>query len=135
MENKFSESTPQRPQGHRTLNAPLVEMDLHKFIAQIKSEKTWVDGQHNSITIFKSELLRIVLIGLRTNAELKSHATNGVICVQVLEGQVKFITEEHTSTIEEGNMIALQLHEHIAHTVLALTETFFLLTVALAKEE
>ena len=133
MENKFSDSTPQRPEGHRILNAPLVEMDLHKFIAQIKSEKTWVEGKHNSITIFKSALLRIVLMGLRANDELKSHTTNGVVCVQVLQGQVKFITEEHTATIEEGQMIALQ--ENISHGVLALTETFFLLTVALAKDE
>nr|WP_290941522.1 hypothetical protein [Haliscomenobacter sp.] len=56
-----------------------------------------------------------------------------LVCTQVLQGQVKFITEEHTATIEEGQMIALQ--ENISHGVLALTETFFLLTVAMAKDE
>lgn len=129
MENKSNEATPQRPEGSRVLNAQLVEMDLNKFIDQIKNETIWKDSDHNSVTIFKSETMRIVVMGLHENAELKPHKANGVISVQVLEGKINFIAGKHTSLIEKGQMIALQ--ENITHGVIALTESFFLLTLAM----
>ena len=133
MENKSNDATPQRPEGNRILNAPLVEMNLYEFIEQIKDETTWTDSDRNSVTIFKSETMRIVLIGLHENAELKPHKADGVISVQVLEGKINFVTEQQTSLIEKGQMIAL--HENITHSVLALTETFFLLTLAMNKNQ
>ena len=129
MENKSNEATPQRPEGDRMLNAPLVEMDLNKFITQIKKETTWSESDHNSITIFKSDSLRIVLLGLHENAELKTHTANGIISVQVLEGKISFQAEQQTVVLEKGQMIAL--HEKIPHSVLAIKESFFLLTLAM----
>ncbi len=128
-ENKFNESTPQRPEGERVLNAPLVEMNLNRFIEQVKTESTWLESDRNSITIFKSNSLRIVLMGLHENAELTPHKANGVISVQVLEGKVCFSTEQESHIMEKGQMIALQ--ENITHSVKALAESFFLLTLAM----
>lgn len=128
-----NEATPQRPEGDRLLNAPLVEMDVNKFIEQLKNETTWTDSDRNSLTLFKSDTLRIVLLGFHENAELKPHKANGVISVQVLEGKIKFITNEQTSLLEKGQMIAL--HENIMHSVIALKESFFLLTLALNKKQ
>ena len=133
MENKSNDATPQRPEGERILNAPLVKMNLYEFIEQIKNETTWKDSDRNSVTIFKSTTMRIVLIGLHEKAELKPHKANGVISVHVLEGKINFVTEQLTSLIEKGQMIAL--HENITHSVLALTETFFLLTLAMNKKQ
>jgi quercetin dioxygenase-like cupin family protein len=129
MENKSNDATPQRPEGERILNAPLVEMNLTAFIKQIRNETTWADSDRNSVTIFKSEAMRIVLIGLHENAELKPHKANGVISVQVLEGKIEFTAEQQRTQIEKGQMIALQ--ENITHGVRALTESFFLLTLAM----
>jgi len=129
MENKSNDATPQRPDGERILNAPLVEMNLNEFIKQIKSETTWADSDRNSVTIFKSETMRIVVIGLHENAELKPHKANGLISVQVLEGKIEFTAEQQSTQIEKGQMIALQ--ENITHSVRALTESFFLLTLAM----
>lgn len=133
MENKSNEATPQRPDGDRMLNAPLVEMDLNKLIEQIKQEATWADSDHNSITIFKSDSMRLVLIGMHENCELKTHTANGIISVQVVIGKIQFTAEQHTVSMEKGQMIAL--HEKIPHSVLALTESFFLLTMAMNKQE
>jgi len=127
---RANEATAQRPEGDRILDATLVEMDLNKFLAQIKSEKAWVDGDRNSVTIFKSETMRIVLLGLHEHAELKAHKANGVISVQVLEGKIEFATADRISTLEKGQMIALQAN--VVHSVTALSESFFLLTLAMA---
>ena len=128
-ETKSNEATTLRPEGTRVLDAPLVEMNLDEFINLIKNEITWKDSDRNSVTIFKSETMRIVLMGLHENAELKPHKANGVISVQVLEGKVEFGTESQTTVLEKGQMIAL--HENIMHRVLALKDSFFLLTLAM----
>jgi quercetin dioxygenase-like cupin family protein len=128
MEQKSNDATPLRPQGDRVLNAPLVTMDLNKFIEQIKAETTWQESDHNSITIFKSDSLRLVVIGMHENTELKTHSTNAIISVQLLAGAIQFITNEETVALTKGNMIALQ--PKIPHSVKAETESFFLLTVA-----
>ena len=129
MENKSNEATPLRPDGDRILNAQLVQMNLQAFIKQIKTETTWQTSDRNSVTIFKSETMRIVLLGLHQNAELKPHKANGVISVQVLQGKINFITDEQSVDLEQGQMIALQ--ENITHAVKALKESFFLLTLAI----
>src|SRR5690606_9300732 len=119
-EHRSNDATPLRPAGERTLNAPLVEMNLIEFISQIRSETTWADSDRNSVTLFKSDTMRIVLIVLHENAELKPHKANGVISVQVLEGRIEFATEQQTTQLQKGQMIALQ--ENITHSVKALTE-------------
>lgn len=130
MENKSNEATPQRPEGDRMLNASLVTMDLNKLIEQVRNETTWKESDRNSITIFKSDNMRIVLLGLHEGAELKTHTANGIISVQVLEGHIIFTTEAETVDLQKGQMLAL--HKQIPHSVLAAKETFFLLTMAMA---
>ncbi len=127
MENKSNEATPLRPDGERLLNAPLVEIDLNQFITQLKQETTWADSDRNSITVFKSDVMSIVLIGMRADAALKTHKAKGHITVQVLEGAIKFTAEDQTVSIEKGQMISLK--ENIPHSVLAMKESFFLLTM------
>ncbi|MBK9631158.1 MAG: cupin domain-containing protein [Saprospiraceae bacterium] len=129
MENKSNDATPKRPEGERILNAPLVEMNLPEIIKQIKSEATWTNSDRNSVTLYKSETMRIVLLGLQKNAELKVHKSNGAISVQVLEGKINFTTEQENVLLDKGQMIALQ--ENILHGVRAVTESFFLLTLVI----
>lgn len=129
MEIKSNEATALRPEGDRILNAEMVEMNLYQFIDQLKGEKTWSESDRNSVTIFKSPTLRIVLMGLHAAAALKMHKANGVISVQVLEGKIDFSTANKTSIMETGQMIALQ--ENVLHSVNALTDSFFLLTLAM----
>lgn len=129
MENKSNDATPQRPDGERILFAPLVEMNLNEFIKLVKSETTWAESDRNSVTLFKSETMRIVLIGLHENAELKPHKADGVISVQVLEGSIEFTAGQQSTQLGKGQMIALQ--ENITHSVRAETESFFLLTLVM----
>lgn len=126
---RANEATAQRPEGDRVLNAPSVEIDLNKLIAQVKSEKPWAESDRNAVTILKSDSMRIVLMGLHDNAELKAHKANGVISVQVLEGKISFVAEGRTAVLEKGQMIALQ--KNIVHSVVAFADSFFLLTLAM----
>ena len=97
------------------------------MIKQIKEESTWKDSDRNTITVFKTNGLRIVLIALHEGAEMVKHTANGHISVQVLEGQMKFTTDFQSVELSKGQMLAL--HERVPHSVLAIKESVFLLTL------
>ncbi len=124
---KSNEVTPQRPEGDRLVDAPLVTIDLVSFMKQIKDEPSWKDSDRNAITVFKTDALRIVLIALHAGAEMIKHTANGIISVQVLEGQMKFNTDEQSVELSKGQLITL--HQRIPHSVVAIKESVFLLTL------
>jgi len=131
MSERSNKPTPQRPEGQRILDAPMVAIDLNNLITQIKQEQSWKEKDRNAITVFKTDGLNLVLMALHQGAELKKHLAQGIITVQVLEGRIKFVTEDKTMERIKGEM--LTLHEKIPHSVLAMEESVFLLTHASPK--
>lgn len=127
MDEKYNESTPQRPGGDRSVDAALVTINLPLFMEQIKQESSWKDSDRNAITVFKTNGLRIVLIALHEGAEMARHTANGIISVQVLEGQLQFNTDKQSVELNKWQMLAL--HERIPHSVRAIKETILLLTL------
>lgn len=125
------DATAQRSEGHRLLDAPLVVLDLPALLTQIRQESTWHDSDRNSITAYKTDGLRLVLLALRAGAELKTHTAPGVISVQVLEGRLTFTAGAQVAELAPGQL--LTLHAGIPHSVVAVTEAVFLLTLAVSK--
>ena len=127
MDEKSNEATTQRPQGERIVDSSLVTIDLRSFTLQIRKEKAWENSDRNAITVFKTDAMRIVLIGLHKDAEMVKHTAKGMISIQVLEGEILFTTEERSVKLKQGEMLAL--HENVPHSVQANEETIFLLTL------
>ena len=128
MESKHNESTESRPEGGRIMDAPLVSMNVKDYVHQIKAEAAWEKNDRNAITIYKTDGMRIVLIALHEDAIMAKHTANGVISVQVLEGEIVFNTEYQSVVLKKGEMIAL--HKGEPHSVAAAKESVFLLTLA-----
>lgn len=128
MEEKYNESTELRPEGGRLLDATLVSIDVPDFIKQLKSEPAWQKSDRNAMTVFKTDGMRVVLVALHEDAVLTRHSANGIISVQVLEGKINFNTDDKSVVLEKGQMIAL--HKAEPHSVAAIKESVFLLTVA-----
>ena len=128
MEVKYNKSTELRPEGERLMDAPVVPIDVPDFLRQIKNEPAWENSDRNAMAIYKTDAMHIVLIALHKDAVLKEHSTNGVISVQVLDGEINFATEGKTHNLTKGKMITL--HRNITHEVSAVEESVFLLTVA-----
>lgn len=133
MEIKNNDATDLRPEGDRIMDAPLVSMDLSEFIKQIKAETTWENSDRNAITIFKTNGLRIVLVALHKAAVMKKHKAAGLISVQVLQGEINFSTDKQSVILKKDQIIAL--HEGISHSVKALEESVFLLTLTTTLAE
>jgi quercetin dioxygenase-like cupin family protein len=128
MEAKHNESTELRHEGGRLMDAPVVPMNVPEFIRQIKDEPAWKKSDRNAITIYKTNGMRIVLIALHEDAVMEKHTTNGIVSVQVLDGEVTFNTEANSIVLRKGEMIAM--HRNVPHSVAATKESVFLLTVA-----
>lgn len=131
MKKKINEATPKRATDH-LLDAQLVPIDIPAFIEQLKQESTWKESDRNAITVFKTNGLCIALIALHEGAEMTKHTANGHLSVQVLEGQIKFTTDHQSIELNKGQMLAL--HDLIPHSVLAMKETIFLLTLNVRLE-
>jgi quercetin dioxygenase-like cupin family protein len=130
---KYNEATLQRPKGHRPIDASLVDIDLLMLIKQIKQESAWKLSDRNAITVFKTDKLRIVLIALHKDAVMARHIADGIISIQVLEGNMQFNTDQQSVELNKGQMLAL--HERIPHSILAIRESVFLLTLTTSLQE
>ena len=133
MEDKYNDSTDMRPEGERVLDAPLVNIDIGRFITQIKKAAAWDNSDRNAITVYKTDGLRMVLVALHEGAVMAKHTAAGIISVQVLEGEINFTADEQSVILKKEQMIAL--HKGLPHSVTALKESVFLLTLttSLAK--
>lgn len=124
---KYNEATYNRPEGARTLDAPVVRINLPDYIRQIKDEKAWVEGDRNAITVLHNDYLRIVLVALKEGVEM-SHAIDGALSMQVLSGRLWVETEAQSFSVDEEEIAALQ--PKLRHYVFAEEESVFLLTLA-----
>ena len=129
MDIKHNESTYNRPWGERPVDAPVVPVDLHAYTQQLMEERAWQENDRNAITVFKSEGITVVLIGLHKHAEMKPATVEGtgIFTLQVLDGQITFRTENESIDLSRGQMVVL--HEHLPYSTTANEETFCLLTM------
>jgi len=127
MEEKYNEATINRPEGDRPIDSPVVLIDLPSFIEQIKSEKAWEENDRNSITVFKSSKMRVIVGALHKNAEMQTEHPDNILSIQVLKGRLNVHTNEKVIEVERDQILAL--HEHIPYKIEAIKKTTFILTI------
>jgi len=127
MEETHNESTINRPEGERPVNAPIVEINIPDFIKKIKKEKAWDKNDKNAITVFKSDKMRIVLVAMRKKAEMTTERPENIFSLQVLDGRVRLSTPDKKIEVRSNEMFVL--HANIPYKVRALKKSIFLLTV------
>ncbi len=127
MEEKHNESTINRPEGDRPVDAPVVKIDISDFIRRIKKEKAWDKNDRNAITVFKSDKMSIILVALHKKAEMTTERPENIFSLQVIDGKVKLHTTVKTIDVKEDEMFVL--HANITYKIEAVKKSIFLLTV------
>src|SRR5665213_3256267 len=102
------------------------EYQLYLTIEDITHTKTKAKSQ-------QTNGMRIVLIALHAGAEMKTHTADGIISIQVIDGRMKFNADNRSVELNKGQILAL--HKGIQHSVLAVEETLFLLTLTTTLED
>ena len=117
-----SERPPQRLAG------PLLAFDLTHEVAQLHEQAAWQHSGRNAKTLVKEPDFRIVLIALRTGEQMEEHRAAGRVSVQTLAGHVRLHTAGANVDLPVGRLVSLE--RDVPHTVAALEESAFLLTIA-----
>ncbi len=126
MINKRNEATPNRPEGDRVIDAPFIFINLPEFIGQLKKEEAWQKSDRNSITVFKTGKVTMVLVCLHAKAVLKDNLIDGIFTIQVIDGIVRVTTPVTTVDMLTGQVMAF--HQLVDHSVEALTDAVLLFT-------
>jgi quercetin dioxygenase-like cupin family protein len=117
-----SERAPQR------MTAPVLAFDLAHEVAQLREQTAWRQGDRNAKTLVKEADFRIVLIALRAGSRMEEHRAAGRISVQTLMGHVRLQTAGTNVDLPVGRLVSVE--RDVPHTVEALEESAFLLTIA-----
>lgn len=126
MEIKSNQSTGNRPEGDRILDAPYVFTDIPMYLEQLKSEKSWTKNDRNAITVYKSEKITIVIAILKSGATVNDHSIDECLTFQVLSGELKVETEGRVFYATSGQMMTF--HAGLAHSIKALNDSEILIT-------
>lgn len=127
MEETHNESTKNRPEGERQVDAPVVLVNIPEFIKKIKKEKAWDKNDRNAITVFKSDRMRIILVAMHKKAVMTTERPENIFSVQVLEGKIQLQTNDKRRDVREEELFVL--HANISYKIEALRRSVFLLTV------
>ncbi len=120
--------TSQRPS--RRLAAPALTFDLADQIATLKQENSWQRSDRNARTLVEEPAFRLVLTVLKDGARLREHSAAGWVSVECLQGKLRLQIGGDAVDLSIGQLVVLQ--PDLAHTVTALGEAAFLLTIALS---
>lgn len=82
----------------------------------------------NARTLFKNGPLRVTLIVLGPGGELPEHDAAGPITVQVVQGRIRFSTDDETHDLASGQLLAAG--PGVSHSVTSDDGATFLLTVS-----
>jgi quercetin dioxygenase-like cupin family protein len=94
----------------------------------MKRENTWTKGGLNAKILMNKPNKQIVLTALHKGTEINSFQSNDSITIQVIEGELKFHTQNESITLEKGQMLTLQ--ENIDYSLTTKAETVLLFTIA-----
>lgn len=113
---------------HGPMEVPLRILRFEDQIGTLKKEATWHRGDRVAKTLVKEGGLSVVLTLMHAGTALHEHRAEGPVAIQCLAGCMMLHAQERSIELIEGEMAALD--GGVPHTVEAVTETAFLVTVA-----
>lgn len=110
----------------------LNQVDLNREIARLQAGASSEESGRKSKMLVKHPEFRIVLITMRAGSRWEDHKTNARICLHVLRGDIRFHTANGRFDLRPGQLLTLA--PSVVHSVDALEESAFLLTLSSASQ-
>jgi hypothetical protein len=129
MEEKHNHATARRPEGARPLDAPVIPIDIPKYINQIKHEEAYHKNGKNAITVFKSDSVTITLIALKAGENFHPGQPDEtvVMSVHLLSGDLLFETLGASTNLKESQIITV--HQALSFKAVAVLDCVCVLTL------
>ncbi len=127
MKNKNSKHKLFSSEVNDMLLPSLHTFDLPTLIEKMKHNPTWVKGELNAMIITKTPEKQIILANLYKNTEFRSVQSNKSITLQIIEGEIEFLTIKESVNLKKGQMLTLV--ENIEYRIKTIDETLLLFTI------
>lgn len=114
-----------------TLQAEHLILDLQEAAAELRS-LTDSGQDRRAVTLVRESGLSVVLVDLRSGAELREHAAPGPITVQVIDGRVRIGIEDEQFDSAAYRLVAFDAG--VRHSVQAIEDSTLLLTLREASD-
>jgi quercetin dioxygenase-like cupin family protein len=114
-------------QAERSLDRPVMTLDLPAILGSMKQEETWRTARRNAMTLVKQPIFRIVLVALRAGAEIGAHETEGPVTVHAIEGRLTIDVGADEFALSAGQLLILS--PGLRHSMHAQDDAAFLLTL------
>jgi quercetin dioxygenase-like cupin family protein len=122
-----------RPAVHKGPPASAGYFQLAREIDQLTGSPQYRSTGQAARTLVKRPDLRVVLIVLRRNADLKEHRTNQPVSIHVLKGRVRIALPRGCPEPVAGELLVLE--SAVTHDIMALTDSAFLLSMPWSERE
>ena len=126
MQIKINQATNNRPDGDRIIDAPAVLVDIQHYIEQLKEEDAWQKSDRNAITVFKTPGVTVVINALHSGAEMSDIEIEGMLMLQVVEGEITIMSDEGERKLMEQQVLIL--HPCFKTNILAERDTILILS-------
>jgi len=126
MQIKINQATNNRPEGDRIIDAPAVLVDIQHYIEQLKEEDAWQKSDRNAITVFKTAGVTVVINALHSGAEMNDIEIEGMLMLQVVEGEITIMADEGERKLTEQQVLIL--HPCFKTNILAEKDTILILS-------
>ena len=111
----------------RNLEGPILTQRIDKEVRMLTSEKEWLSGKRDGITLVKYPHMRVVLVALRKGARMREHKLRGPISLFVVQGKINIEAGSTAYKVRKKELVTLQ--KAILHDVHADQDSVFLLTI------
>ncbi len=114
-------------QAERSLDRPVMTLDLPAILGNMKQEESWRTARRNAMTLVKQPIFRIVLVALQAGAEIGAHETEGPVTVHAIEGRLAIRVGADELALSAGQLLILR--SGLRHSLHAQDDAAFLLTL------
>lgn len=116
-----------RTAQERRIDAPVLALRVNEEIKRLKREPKWKSGKEDGITLAKYPHLRVVLVALKRNADMREHSVKGPLSLYVVSGKVTITVDHKELQLKEQDLFTLR--KSILHDVRANVDSVILLTI------
>ena len=109
-------------------NASLNTFDLPILIEKMKHQQSWAKGEPHSMILLKCPYKQIVLTAMHEGTEIEFFQANELITLQIIEGNLKFHSQNESIILQEGQLITF--HKNTKYSLSTKEDTVVLLTIA-----
>ncbi len=113
------------------INDELVNFDLQAELRDFEAARPWHSGIHSK-PLTKRPHLRVVLIAMDSQAQMREHHADGTVTLHILKGSTRVKVLDQDLVVESGHLLVI--NPSIKHSVSAQQNCAFLLSIASPPE-